>query len=84
MVKQVVMDLDQEVVEEDLNLQEDQVDLIAVKSEHSKVDQVLLVVVEDIMVDRVEILIMDVVPMVPVVVDRDILVDKLDILLLMQ
>ena len=54
------------------------------KSEHSKVDQVRLVVVEDIMVDRVEILIMDVVPMVPVVVDRDILVDKLDILLLMQ
>jgi hypothetical protein len=42
--------------------------------EHSKVDQVLLVAEEDIMVVLVEIPTLDVVLMVQVVVDQDILV----------
>ena len=66
------MDLDPEVVEEELNLQADQVGLVA--EEHSKADQVLQVVVEDITVVLVEIPSLHAVLMVLVVVDQDILV----------
>ena len=66
------MDLDLEVVVEEHNLLVGLVDLVVV--EHSKADQVLLVVVEDIMVVLVEIPSLFAVLMVQVVEDRDILV----------